>query len=34
MFLKECKCVEKKKIKHITEDLETSSDDSDKPDEE
>ena len=36
MFLKECKCIEKEKkvIRHITNHLESSSDDSDDSDEE
>ena len=32
VFLKECKCIEKKVIRHITDDLESSSDDFDDSD--
>ena len=34
VFLKECKYIEKKVIRHITDDLESSSDDSNDSDEE
>ena len=34
VFLKECKCIEKEVVRHIIDDLESSSDDSDDSDEE